>query len=351
MESGSSFVRTMSSTPTVNPSGGRSRPSNSPATKKCSRSRTMGPPTSKPANTLSSSPGSRRWPPISASPTSASLRKKPNADPPNSLDPVRVTALRTPPVNPDWRTSYGAVSTWSSSIAASGITRPLACPPATPVGDRPNTSWLRAPSTWMLLKRMFDPATDIPMSSDRHERRQTGESREVSREMVGSVFERLAVDDGRRAHAGGVEFRIRLDPDGEFGQGHRRLGELNLQPQPLSGDERQAFPSHRAEPDARHLQRVRPAGPEIGEAETAEIVAQDGVRGAGPGVAELDPRPGHRRAIGINHAPRDAGGRDSLSGDDGVGWAARPARRPINATPTRRLKMRFSFPMISPRPQ
>ena len=105
--------------------------------------------------------------------------------PENSFVPDFVTALMSPPVNPLARTSYGATSTLNSSIASIEIGCVPAWPPGVPEPASPNTSFSVAPSTWMLLYRLFRPPSDVEPPPD-----ESGLSRAKSasdRLMVGSA--------------------------------------------------------------------------------------------------------------------------------------------------------------------
>jgi hypothetical protein len=73
-----------------------------------------------------------------------------------------VTALIRPPVKLPWRTSNGATRTWNSLIASTEIGLAFDWPPGVPEPARPNRSLLTPPSIWMLLKRLFWPATEVP---------------------------------------------------------------------------------------------------------------------------------------------------------------------------------------------
>src|SRR5688572_4114286 len=94
--------------------------------KKCTRSRTIGPPSVKPA--CWSEYGSTTFLTGSAA-LSLSLRKNPKADPCRSLVPERDTACTCTPVERPWVMSYMLVTTWNSAIASRLI---LGCPKPEP---------------------------------------------------------------------------------------------------------------------------------------------------------------------------------------------------------------------------
>ena len=68
-----------------------------------------------------------------------------------------------PPVKPLWRTSKGAITTCSSSIASNEIGFAPDEPPLVPLALNPNTSLLAVPSIWKLLYLLLAPANEVPL--------------------------------------------------------------------------------------------------------------------------------------------------------------------------------------------